>query len=155
MLQILVVAAATIIIILSVIAGRLVWKLKKQTDKTHEFNEAINQRAAEKIIQIQNDVQFIAKAYLASQVELSEASLRIHNLVNLLGFEGDLRAKVSVFDDVANEIGHIPTHQNWKNLSKEEKKAFRAVFEQLEEKYGERAKQLAQGLAAGELINPS
>lgn len=147
--------ALLIIVVLTAIAGNLLWKLRKQNQKAELAFKEQEQKAAAKVVQTQKDIQFIAKAYLARQVDLSEASLRIHHLANCLGLEGNQRVKVSVFDTVATEIGHIPTHQAWRTLNKEDKTGFRKLFSKLETQYSEQAKLLAKPLAEGELISLS
>jgi hypothetical protein len=147
--------ASFIVIALAAIAVYLHWKIRVQTKKAKALQAEQDAKTAEKILQIQKDVQFIAKAYLSDQVELSEASLRIHHLVNCIGLSESQRATIAAFDAVATQIKDIPTHQAWKDLTKEEQKNFRNLFNELENKHGNEAKRLAKPLANGELISPN
>lgn len=139
----LIAAAVMIIFVLSGIAVYLHLKLHKRQKQIAEAEKEQEKNTAQKIAQIQKDIRFLAKAYLDEQVELNEASLRIHHLANYLGLDEQQRKLYAPFDAVAQQISHIPTHQGWKSLDKSERKHYQSVFSNLETEHSESAKSAA------------
>lgn len=143
-------SALIVIGILVVIAIYLNIKLYKRKAHIRKEEQKQQQKQAKKIQQIQMDIRFIAKAYLAEQVELNEASLRIHHLANYLGLDEQQRKPYSVFDTIATQIQAVPTHDEWKSLDKKTRRKYEAMFFELESNYSTRAKESANEIASSE-----
>lgn len=134
-------AAGVIVVgVLAVIAGRLLWQLRAQ-------QQAQQQRVKETALQARDGIRVLAGSYLAGQVESSEVSLRIAVLLDQPGVSADVRQRGKPFIELAAELSHIPTHQAWKDLPAEQRRAFRTQMEMLESRH-----QSALQGAAGALL---
>lgn len=140
----LLVAALLIIIVLCGVAVYYLIQVNKQKKKQAEALLSIEKQANEKYQKIRQDIVFIAKAYLSDQVELPEASLRISKLVDLVIDERESREIYSVFDGIADEISNIPTHQGWKDLSRQERRDHSKKMQDLTELHRDAAKYAAK-----------
>lgn len=138
-----IIAALVIIAVLAATAIYLHLKLYKQKQRLAEVEREQAENTAKKVQQIQNDIRFLARAYIDDQVELNEASLRIHHLVNYLGLDEQQRKIFESFDAVAREIQNIPTHEEWKSLDKRARRVHEVTFLKLEDQHAEEAKRAA------------
>lgn len=134
-------AAVAVVGVLAVIAGRLLWQLRVQ-------QRAQQQRVNETALQAQDGIRVLAGSYLAGQVESSEASLRIAVLLDQPGVANEVKQRGQPFVGLAGELAHIPTHQAWKDLPADQRRAFRAQMETLESRYQSALKGAAEELLA-------
>lgn len=144
MQPLLIIAALTVILALSATAAFYLIKLRQQRKQQQKVSEEIERQANEKYQKIRQDIVFIANAYLSKQVELPEASLRISRLVDVVIDERESREVYSAFDSVARQISNIPTHENWKKLSKTQRREFQQQMDALTEEYQVEAKSAAK-----------
>jgi hypothetical protein len=148
----LVVAGAVIILTLLGVAGFLHWQLhlRKKRDAwllaeqeakiTKNRNDAIN------------SLRIIGKSYMAEQVELGEASIRVSNLMDYLSLTESQRAPYRVFDEVNAKIKHIPILKAWKELPAKEKRTHLKSIYRAEAEYKDFAKEAAKSLATFEIV---
>lgn len=138
------IAAVMIIIALSFIAIYYLAKLKQQTKRQRQALDQLEKSAEQKYQKIRRDIVFIAQAFLEDQVELPEASLRISRLADLIVRDEDQRKTFEVFDKISNRIKDIPTHENWKQLSRQERKKHELTLKKLSDEYSVSAKTSAE-----------
>jgi hypothetical protein len=149
MLTVWIIAGTLIIVGLASTAVYFQLKLYQQRKRIEQVQHEQAELASQKMLQIQKDIRFLAKAYLDEQVELNELSLRIHHLANCLQLDDEDRGVYRVFDRIAEEIKDIPTHSEWKNLDKATRKKHQKRFIQLESEHKSEAKISAE-LICGE-----
>lgn len=136
---------ALLVIALIIIAGLAywAWNLTQQVKKKEqEMLDSINERH-DNII---DSIRVITSAYEDDQVELVEASIRLKVLLDNLPLAEEEKQPFVVFDVIYEKVGHIPTHENWKALSKKEKfqyeKEMAAIEQEYKELFAAAAKQL-------------
>lgn len=134
-------AGAAIIAVLAIVAGRLLWRLRQQ-------NRARQQRLGETAQRALEGIRVLAGSYLAGQVEACEVALRITVLLDQPGIPAPLRGHGQVFAELAGELGHIPTHQAWRDLPAPRRSQLRSEMDQLEIRYRERLLVAARALTA-------
>jgi hypothetical protein len=110
------------------------WKLTK---KVKEQEKAILDQVNAKHDKIIESIRVIANAYEDKQVELIEASIRLKVLLDNLPVSEEEKAPYAVFTAIYNKVGHIPTHENWKALSRKEKRVFEQEMKTVEEEFNE------------------
>lgn len=135
-----------IVCILAAIAAYLHWQLhrKRQQLKLQQLHYENNLKGKKR--EAATSIEVIARCYIDDQVELGEAALRLHHLLQYFDFDESTRNQVRVFDEVANRIAHIPILDAWKSLDKESKAQHRQTMENLENEFSAFAKDAAQKL---------
>lgn len=136
-----------IIVVLAAIAGRLLWLLRRQRQAEQaraEAESAVGQKVA---VEALDSVQILARCYLEGQVGGSEAALRIAVLLDQPAMSSNHREQGRVFTEVAAKLAHIPTHADWKALTRAERDRFRKEMEELESHFAESMKTAAEQLA--------
>ncbi len=136
--------AISIILALTAVAIYFQWKLREQQKKQALALAVIEKTAQEKYQKIRKDIVFIAQSYLADQVELPEASLRISRLADLVLDERESRSNFQPFDQFAEAIAEIPTHADWKMLTKQERKRHEKTMKDLTIKHQDAARMAAK-----------
>jgi len=110
------------------------WKLTQQVkQKEKEILDEVNKRH-DKIIE---SIRVISNAYEDKQVEMIEASIRLKVLLDNLPVSKQEKEPYVVLDVLYEKVGHIPTHENWKALSKKEKFKYEKEMAALVEEYNE------------------
>ena len=137
---------AIVIAALTVVAAYYLWRVRelstKQKKQHEDYLAALNKQR-----QLANEsLQLLAKAYLAEQVELPEAALRISRLLDQIDLDPKRRETFRVFDEVTQRIAHIPILQEWRKLSKESREQHRKTLARMEGEYRDFAKDAAQKL---------
>ncbi|WP_370978472.1 DUF2489 domain-containing protein [Agaribacterium sp. ZY112] len=136
--------ATLIIIALAAYAISLHLKLHKRQKEIQKTEQDVAKQITEKQLSARKDIGFLALAYINEQVELAEVSLRISKLAQYLELDEQQQTHYQVFNEVASTIANIPTHKQWKQLSKKDKAAHQRTFKQLEELHTDNAKISAQ-----------
>ncbi|QQD19370.1 DUF2489 domain-containing protein [Spongiibacter nanhainus] len=137
-----------IVVVLAVIAGRLLWLLHRQRQAEQARAEAESEVGQKVAVEALDSVQILARCYLAGQVGGSEAALRIAVLLDQPAMSTTHREQGRVFTEVAAKLSHIPTHADWKALSRAEREQFRQEMEALESRFAESMKAAAEQLVA-------
>ncbi len=95
------------IVLLTAFIGRQLRLLRK--DKAQKRKQAAFQ--AQRRAQIVESIRVLALSIEENQVEYSEACLRLKGLLELIAPELLSRAPYQVFQQVHDQIQHMPTHQ--------------------------------------------
>lgn len=135
-----------VIFILSFIAGLLHWQLYKKRKLNKQRQLKAEKDLAEKKKQAANSLRIIARSYLAEQVELTEACLRICHLLNYVDLDENSKAKLTVFYEISSRIAHIPILDDWKALDRATKAKHRETLEKVESDFKCFAKDAMQTL---------
>ena len=143
----LVIAGVLIIIILAAVP-LLHWQLHLRKKRDAQLAAEHQAQAEQRRAQALNSLHIIAKSYLAEQVELAEAAIRISKLMDQLELSAAERTPFKVFDQIHAKLTHIPILKAWKALSKKEKRAHLATIAQVEQEH-----QAAAADAASQLAN--
>ena len=138
--------ALLIIIVLSAAAVFLHWQLHLRRKRDAQLFAEQEQKIAKQRSEAANSLRIIAKSYLSEQVELGEASIRISKVMDTLGMNEQERMPYNVFDQVHSKLAHIPILQEWKALSKKEKRDYLKTIESVQVDYQDFAKSAAKGL---------
>lgn len=128
LLSILIILGSLIILVLTIIAVRLVYKVylqKKDRAVKLQALEAANQKAQiERREWVNKSIQILAQAVHKDELTLTEASIRISGLLDSLDVDADIKTEFSAFYQLREKTGHIPYLEAWQNLSNAEQKKF-------------------------------
>ncbi len=127
-IHVLMVVGAIIILVLSVIAIRLVYKvhsLKKLRQERLAAQEKSNQEFQMAHRQwLNKSIQLLAQGLDNNELSLTEASIRISGLLDVLGADKKIQSEFSAFYQLREKTQHIPYLDAWKNLSAQEQNKF-------------------------------
>lgn len=119
---------SVIILVLTVIAVRLLLKLRAQTKKRTAALAAIeeaNQKAqVEQRAWMNKSIQILAQALGKEDLSLTEASIRICGLLDALNVNEEVKTEFSAFYQLREKTQHIPYLEAWKALSDAEQRKF-------------------------------
>jgi hypothetical protein len=119
---------SAIILVLTVIAARLLLKLRAQTKKRTAALAAIeeaNQKAqVEQRIWMNKSIHILAQALGKEDLSLTEASIRICGLLDALNVNEEVKTEFSAFYQLREKTQHIPYLEAWKALSDAEQRKF-------------------------------
>jgi len=128
LLSILIILGALIILVLTIIASRLVYKVylqKKDREVKLQALEAANQKSQiERREWVNKSIQILAQAVHKDELTLTEASIRISGLLDSLDVNADIKTEFSAFYQLREKTSHIPYLESWQNLSDAEQKKF-------------------------------
>lgn len=147
------IAAGAIIATLASIAAYLHWQLHKKQKKTLQWQQQQDALLQKKRDEAAHSLTFIAKAYIANQVELAEASIRISHLLDHVDISAEQRQSLAAFDQVAGKLAHIPILKEWKKISKKDKAKHLKTIAQTEKQFEDFALDAAQKLITIQLGN--
>ena len=151
------VAGGVIIAALAGYAGYLLLQLRQQRRAAEAAQRAqsavgvaepVSEEAAtQHRLGAEESIQVLARCYLEGQVGGSEAALRIAVLLDQPVVDADLREQGRVFSVVAEVLADVPTHQAWKDLSREERDRHRDIMTRLEAEHRDAMEQAARRLS--------
>ena len=145
-------AGVLVVLCLVAIAAYLHWQLhlrKKRDALLMAEQEAKIAKNRESAI---NSLRIIGKSYMAEQIELAEASVRVSNLMDYLSLSESQREPYRVFDEMYAKIKHIPILQAWKDLPSKEKRGHLKAIYRAEVEYKDFARDAAKSLATFEVV---
>lgn len=122
--MLLLIAALTVVIVLTVIAVRLLIKVHQQNKAQKAFIEEQGKAAGEQRRFVNNSIQILAQAAGREELTLTEASIRISVLMDSLGVTDEVRTEFSAFYQLRELTEHIPILDGWKKLSRKEQNNF-------------------------------
>lgn len=140
-------ALAGLAIILALAAYALV--LWRQVQRKSETEQAQRREREERLAA---DIEFLANSLTTGQLPPIEGAIRIKVLLD--NYTGPRRETLdlTVFETVYDATAHIPTHQAWKQLPRDERRVLEAQMEEIEQTHQSRlqeaAAQLGKGLAS-------
>lgn len=140
--------AVLVILLLSAVAVFLHWQLHLRKKRAAQQEAELAAKIAKKREEAANSLRFIAQSYLAEQVELAEAGIRISKLLDFLAVNEAQRAQYRVFDEVHQRLKHIPILQAWKDLPKKEKRSHMKLINEVENEFKDFAVDAAKTLSA-------
>lgn len=117
-----------IILILSAIAARLLYKVH-QLNKTRQEKLIAQEKANQESQRVHREwlnksIQLLARGLDNNELSLTEASIRIAGLLDLLGADEEIKTEFSAFYQLKEKTQHIPYLDAWKNLSSAEQNKF-------------------------------
>lgn len=117
-----------IILGLTVIAARLLLKLRAQTKKRTaalaSIDEANQKAQVEQRAWMNKSIQILAQALGKEDLSLTEASIRICGLLDALNVNEEIKTEFSAFYQLREKTQHIPYLEAWKALSDAEQRKF-------------------------------
>lgn len=122
---------------LVVVAGRLLWRLRGQTQVERGALQQAQQESAAEQAEAQNGIDILARCYLAGQLAASEFALRIAVLAETAALDPKYMKDTAVFTEMAAALAHIPIHQAWKDLTPDQRAAYGTEMALLEGKYSD------------------
>ncbi|HEY7771563.1 MAG TPA: DUF2489 domain-containing protein [Marinagarivorans sp.] len=145
-------AGLFVVLALAAVAGFLHWQLHLRKKRDAQLLAKQEARIAKHRQDAINSLRIIGRSYLAEQVELGEAGIRVSNLMDYLALSEAQRAPFRVFDEVNAKIKHIPILQAWKDLPSKERRQHLKVIQQTEVQYKDFAMDAAKALANFDLV---
>lgn len=143
--------AALVIVLLAGVAIFLHWQLHLRKKRAAQQEAQLAAEIQKKRQEAANSLRFIAQSYLAEQVELAEAGIRISRLLDFLAANQQQRSPYRVFDEIHQRLKHIPILQAWKDLSKQERRNHTKLINEVENEFKDFAAAAAKELASFEL----
>lgn len=127
-LSIVIWGGSLIVVVLTAIAGHLLWKLHR-LNKTRAAalaaQEAANQKAlAEQQHYLNTSIQILAQALHKDELTSTEASIRISGLLDSLNVSDEIKTEFSAFYQLRDKTQHIPYLDAWQQLSLAEQRQF-------------------------------
>lgn len=123
-----IIAGLIIIAILSVIAFRLVLKVNRQTKLRKEklIQQEITNQESQRAHRdwLNKSIQILAQGLDNNELSLTEASIRISGLLDVLGVDEKIKTDFSAFYQLKEKTQHIPYLDAWKKLSPAEQNKF-------------------------------
>jgi hypothetical protein len=123
-----VVVGILIIVALSIVAARLVYKVncqqKERAAKLKAQEEANQHAQREQRAWLNKSIQILAQALHNDELTLTEASIRISGLLDSLDVKPAIREEFSAFYQLREKTSHIPYLDAWRKLSKAEQNKF-------------------------------
>lgn len=124
LLVVLVVLAVLIVLALAVYAGYLLLQVKKLRRKQQLAQEELDKQINQKRQEDNSSIQILAEGLKQDQLSLTEASIRIRGLLEILAVDDSIRQEFSAFYQLADATAHIPILAEWKKLSRKQQVAF-------------------------------
>lgn len=126
------VAGALLLVVLGTYAGYLGYKLRQQRLVAEQAEQQLAEELCAKESDARQSVQIIARALVQKDLSETEAAMRIAWLSQQIKLSEDEAQQVSVFQQLAVATSHIPILDDWKALSKSEKRRLDAERESIE-----------------------
>ncbi|MFT5082933.1 MAG: hypothetical protein ACI9Y1_000969 [Lentisphaeria bacterium] len=102
-------------------------------ERTAVFKQELDKRRGRSI----ESIVLLCRAVIDEQVSLTEASIRINALSQILLIDDNLSDSFSVFRQLSETTAHIPILERWKVLPKHEKQKYDQERAVIEEKFKE------------------
>lgn len=122
------VSGALIILVLSAIAARLVYKVYRQQKareaKLKALEEANQKAQREQREWLNKSIQILAQALHNDELTLTEACIRITGCLDSLDVQVAVKEEFSAFYQLREKTAHIPYLDAWKQLSRAEQNQF-------------------------------
>ncbi|WXL24162.1 DUF2489 domain-containing protein [Ectopseudomonas mendocina] len=131
---------------LAVYALHLWRKVWRQQQAHREKRLAQHERLA-------GDLRILANSLLDGQLPLIEGAIRIKVLLDNYDYQLNQNQPCDVFKRIYAATAHIPTHQGWKALSKEQRANYEKLFERLTVEHQQAAHDAARWLLDKGLSN--
>ena len=145
-----------VIFVLACIAGYYLYLLQKQKKAQRLKIEMLQKQAEKRHKENITSILILSRALLQDEVTLTEASIRINSIASVLDLPSDSIDKLSVFKQLAEATVHIPILDQWKKLSRSDKKRFEKERLGIEGKYADFVKASArQILERPEILSTS
>lgn len=142
------VLGVAIIVALGSYAAYLLLALRRQRQSVRAAVQVQEAAPVSQALGAEESVSVLARCFLDGQVGASEAALRISVLLDQPQMPPVRVAQGQVFRDVAEALAHIPTHQQWQALSRQQRDQHRAEMENIEAENKEKMVAAAQRLSA-------
>ncbi|KRW61993.1 DUF2489 domain-containing protein [Pseudomonas sp. TTU2014-080ASC] len=115
---------------------RKVWIQQRQNKEAQQSRK----------IRLRGDLQILASSLLDGQLPLIEGAIRIKVLLDNYDLALSQSSQCEIFQRLYGATAHIPTHQGWKALSREQHADYEALFAQLQAQHEQAAHTAARWL---------
>ena len=129
------ITASLVTLVLAIYATYLllkVYQLKQSQKHANAVRDAKHDAQLKSIIE---SINSIAAAMKQKQCPTIEGCIRLKVLLDQLRLADSGKDNFKVFYTIYDKTAHIPTHQAWKDLKREEKQEFSKYMTELEEQY--------------------
>ncbi|UCJ16536.1 DUF2489 domain-containing protein [Pseudomonas sp. MM211] len=137
--HLLILLAVLIVVALTLYAAylwRQVWaRQRQQSDARHAQRQRLH-----------DDLRVLASCLLDGQVPLIEGAIRIKVLLDNYDSTLSLTPQVQVFQHLYEATEHVPTHADWKALSRAERRQHDSRFAELTLAHDQQAREAARWL---------
>lgn len=113
-----------IIVALSSYATILLLRVRKQNQQQQILRQQAKENAAQKAQQLEQDIRYIAQAMLDDRCEISEGTMRIGKLFQLLSLSDAVADTYPNLFKHFNVIEHHPIREQRNNLAKQQRMRF-------------------------------
>src|SRR5690606_27983385 len=134
---VLLIVAVAIVLVLSVIAGRLLFLLHKQQQRQREAQRLHLEKMQGQREQVNQSIQILLCELDVNELTLTQASIRIASLLDSLQVSDEVRVELSAFYQLRERTAHIPILSAWTALDRRQQKAFAQERLKKEATYGD------------------
>lgn len=128
LIHFLIIMGCIIILVLSVIAIHLVYKVyrlnQSRIEKLNAQEKANLESQRTHRQWLNQSIQLLARGLDNNELSLTEASIRISGLLDALGADDQIKVEFSAFYQLKEKTQHIPYLQAWQNLTAAEQNKF-------------------------------
>lgn len=151
-MNVLLIAGASIIVVLATIAGFYHWRLYQKRSRQAQDCKRILKDAEERRQRNIRSIVILSRAVIDDQVSLTEASIRINALVQTLSLDTDTAEVFVVFRQLSEATAHIPILDEWRSLDRKRKIDFEKERERIESTYRDFVRNAASKIVKENLL---
>ncbi|WP_432696772.1 DUF2489 domain-containing protein [Marinobacterium sp. YM272] len=130
------------IVVLSVVIRRQLKTAREQREQQALQARELEQRAEEQRRYLIDSIRIIASAVLHDEkMTMTEGCIRVKVMLDNLAPHLHQHELFSVIERVYQATEHIPFLEDWKALSRDEKRSYQKEMAQLEKEHGEQVRQ--------------
>ena len=128
---------------------RKVWQQRKQQEQQQlELAQTRANNEQKRLSHIHESINVIASAVLDDQCPLTEGCIRLAVLLDNLPLNCSNKHEYSVLFEVYQATRHIPTHDQWKALTRKQRKQYEREMTELETQHEQRIKTVMAAIKA-------
>lgn len=122
--SVLVILAVIIVLMLGITATYLQYRVYQQQQKRAVEQAQQDDVSRQQRERINKSIQILAQAVQGDELTLTEASIRITGLLDILEVNDAVRQEFSAFYQLRELTAHIPILERWKKLERKEQMRF-------------------------------
>lgn len=119
-----IVFAVVVIAVLGFIAARLQYRVYQQQQQRAREQAQQDEVSRQQRERINKSIQILAQAVQGDELTLTEASIRIAGLLDILEVNDSVQQEFSAFYQLRDLTAHIPILERWKELERKEQMRF-------------------------------
>lgn len=120
LIQVLILLAVVVVVALGTVAARLQYRVYQQQQQRLREQTQQDEVSRQQREKMNKSIQILAQAVQGDELTLTEASIRIAGLMDILEVSDGVRQEFSAFYQLRDLTAHIPILEAWKKLERKE-----------------------------------